>query len=361
MPPDENTPAVESSPAAPAATAVEIPTNREQYNEWRKTGKVAPPADKTTDKAADEEKSATSKENSENTAPVSETGKQQERKPGKAEARLNELLADIKAAGYTPAELKTLRREAQQQQAKTEPVVEQPKTTPEKTDKPAVTDEAPKPPKLSEWQGTYEEYEAAKDKYHEDLADYKARKAIEEYQRKQSVEAATRTMNEKLAEAQKRYGDESKSVIAATAKSVMTDPKIPQTVKDIFEHSPVVVDLLYAMGSQSDHFAQFVDLARTNPAHAIRAAVLTERLVIEELQKGAKASSSESGAARARDDSGKFTAPEPKKTSAPPPPTEVSGHGTAPPDEVESAATAGDFTRYRREANARDLRQRTGR
>jgi hypothetical protein len=340
---------------ASSAAAVEVPNDPEGYAEWRQTGKVPEPKPKPA--AQPKEESAPSKESSaegaqeSGKAPESEPGKKQEHKPSKAEARLNELLEDLRRAGLSPAELKTFKREAQRQEA------QPPKAGAEKTEKPAGL-EPPKKPKLEDFED-YDKFEEEKDKYYEDLADYKSKKSLEEFRAQQQQETAKKEMAGKLADAKKRYGDSAESTIGTAANAIFGDEQIPAAVRALVDQSPVLVDLLYVMGSKADELAEFIELARTNPGAAVRKAVLLERLVMEELEKG---SAGKSGSPQ-RDESGKFVpakAPEKKVTEAPPPPKEVSGRGAAPPDEVESAAQSGDFASFRSAANRRDLARRRG-
>lgn len=344
---DEKTPGAEPSPAP-----IEVPQEPAAYAEWRHTGKLpeakAAPAEKKTPKA---EAAATSNE-SENDAPASEAGTtKQEKKPrSTAETRLNELLADLKTAGLSPAELKTFKRQAQKAET------EQPKI-PEQTAKPAADPKAPERPKVDDFK-TWEEYEAARDKYFEDLADYKARQAVESDRARQRAEAADREMQAKLAEAKTRYGEDADTAIVASAQAVFGDREVSPGVKAVLNDSPVLVDLMYALGSKSDEFQAFLNEARTNPAAAIRRAVLVEKLVQDELAKSSPAT----GESQVRDESGKFqkTTPAKKITEAPPPPREASGRSAAPPDESESAFSANDFARFRAAENRKDIARRKG-
>ncbi|MGH9664628.1 MAG: hypothetical protein ACRD9L_09420, partial [Bryobacteraceae bacterium] len=177
---------------------------------------------------------------------------------------MSELLADLKTAGLSPAELKTFKREAQKQET------EQPKPT-EKTAQPAVDPKAPVRPKLDDFK-TWDEYEAARDTYFEDLADYKANQAVESDRAKQRAEALNREIKAKLHDAKVRYGGEADTAIAATAKAVFGDQNVSPAVKALLNDSPVLVALMYALGSKPEDFQTFLEEARTNPAAAIRRA-----------------------------------------------------------------------------------------
>jgi hypothetical protein len=114
---------------------------------------------------------------------------QEKQKPPRdnAATRLNELLQDLRKAGLTPAELKTYKREAQ----KAAEQVEQPKPAGE-TENPTELKQ-PVKPKADDFE-TYEKYEAARDKYFEDMAEYRAAKKFEEYRIEQARNAAVQAV-----------------------------------------------------------------------------------------------------------------------------------------------------------------------
>lgn len=349
---------VESSP-----TTFEAPSG-DARTEWLKTGKLpeAKPKPKT-------EASASSSE----TAPDSETGKQgnQERKPKPSAAdRLNEILADLKTAGLTPAELKTFKREAQnqtpgQQQRSAEAAKQQAAT--EQTAKPAESKElkAPEKPNPDHFK-TYAEYEAAKDKYYEDLADYKSAKAVQDFRAEQAQNATNAHVHQKMVEARERYGEDAVGVIREASKIISGDAEIPPPIKMLLNNSPIWADLVYALGNTPEELAEFVHLAKTNPLEAMRKAVLVEHLTKEELAKGGGASkegapATERGATE-RGEDGKFQkrTPEDKESKSPPPAREVSGRGNPPADPAEKAFKDNDPRAYFRAQNAKDLAARRG-
>jgi hypothetical protein len=346
--PDVATPAAESSTAAPQTetAALEVPRDGEAYAQWRLTGKLPEAAaPKITTPKEDSTPSKTSVSETASEAGTDKQGKKPKERDNAAD-RLKELLDDLKQAGYTPAELKTLRKQAAAESAK----------APE----PPKGPEPPKKPKQDDFE-TYDKYEEAVDKWHEAVADYRAELKIQERDRRRAQEESQRATNEKLEAAEKRYGAEAKTTIQAAAKEIFDNQQIAGVVKALISDSPVIADLLYVMGSKGDDLKEFVQLAKTHPGQAIRKAVLLERLVTEEL---AKTSKTEAGGSEGtgRNESGQFTKPPAKKvTEAPPPPKETGGRQAAPPDEVERAVTAKDFTAYRNEQNRRDLARRQGR
>jgi hypothetical protein len=344
---------VNTTTADSSSVTAEVPRAPEAYSEWRKTGQLpAAKQDSSKEASTPSDTSAAADDAAGNTAPASEAGtEKQERtkQPRNAETRLNELLADLKKAGLSPAELKTYKKQAEK--AAAEAQTEPPPTPPEKTENPAGP-KAPVKPKVEDFD-SYETFEAAKDTYYEELADYRAE--LKFHQRDQQAKAAAqqKEVDSMLEQARGRYGEAADTTIGEAAKAVFDDAKIPSAVKALINDSEVMVDLLYTLGSKAEDIAGFVALAKSNPGAAIRKVVLLERLVSEELGQGGQA---EPG----RDESGKFTStsketPAKKVTQAPPPPREASGRSAAPRDATESAVKANDFASFRATQNRRDL------
>jgi hypothetical protein len=340
---------------AESSPAIEVPRDGAAYAKWRQTGELpeAKPAQPKGESAPPKESSAEGQQPKEKSAPVSETGKQdQERqKPPRdnAATRLNEILEDLRKANLTPAELKTFKREAQ----KAAEQVEQPKAAPEKTENPTEL-KAPTKPKQEDFK-TYEEFEAAKDKYFEDMADYKAAKKFQEFQVEQARNSAYQRVQQKLNEAATKYADDPAAVetIQATSRALVSDQQIPLAVKAIIDQSDVWPDIVYTLGSKPEELQAFIKLAKENPGAAIRKAVLIEHLVTQELSKGSKSPKADD---TPRDESGKFQkTPEKEESDAPRPPREVSGRGATPPDEVNSAVKNNDFRKFRDSQNAKDM------
>ncbi len=347
----------ESSPAP----VVEVPQDRATYDHWRATGETTKPQAASAPAKTSSDAKPVDAGDGEGTgerqdAPESDTGKKQEHQPSKAERRLNELLADLKNAGLSPAELKTFKREAQKA-AEPEKKAD---AVPEKTDKPAIDPDAPKRPKESDFK-TWEEYEAAKDEYIEKLADYKARKAVESDRAQQRNEAAQKEMLERLNGAKQRYGDGADETIVETAKAIFQGGEVPGVIREVLNESDVLVDVLYTLGKDAESLSEFLDLAKSSPGQAMRKAVLVEKLVREELAKGSGKQAEAAAETPERGSDGKFVATPKKETKAPPPPKETSGRSGPPPDETERAIESGDFASYRAAANRRDLARIQGR
>jgi hypothetical protein len=137
-----------------------------------------------------------------------------------------------------------------------------------------------------------ERYETARDKYFEDMADFKAAKEFEEVQLEQGRSAAQQRVKQKLDEAKAKYSNDPAAVdtITSTARTLVTDQQIPLAVKSIIDQSDVWPDIVYALGSKPEELTAFIQLAKENPGAAIRKAVLIEHLSTEELSKGSKSS-----------------------------------------------------------------------
>jgi hypothetical protein len=357
------------------------PTDPQAYAEWRQTGVVVPP------KAAPAPAKDTSAsgEPGEKGAPASEAGKptQETRRRGDAETRLTALLQDLKTAGLTPAELKTFKRAAAP--AGDKDVKPASSAAPGATrhlpltyrgaaavelNAPVKPDFAKVKPDGTPW--TWEEMEAAKEKYHEENAEYRSAKAVMDFEIRTAQAAQETGLRGKIAEAVTRYGEGAHQTIVDTAASLgfgargAAAGEIPGVVQALIDQSPVIVDLLYVMGEKPEDLAAFLALAKSNPGAAVRKLVFTEQLVIDELRKGKGAAPPDAGTepAAGRDPSGRFTAPapvKPKASAAPAPADEVSGRAPTPQDELAAAANKGEFTReWMAKANARDIARKQG-
>lgn len=337
--------AAPSSPEPTKPDTFEVPSDPEAYTRWRfgKPQAESAPAKKTESKPKGD---AEGDQDAPGDAAEPEPAPNKEQ-PSKAQKRLNELLEDLRKAGLSPSELKSFKREAKAAEAPPNGTSEK---RPEKA--PLVDESAPKKPKQDDFK-TWEEYENARDKYFEDLADYKAQLAVESDRQRQRQETLQQQMTERLNDAKKRYGTEADTKIVGAAKAIFQDQAIPGAIREILNGSGALVDVLYAIGKDASDLEDFVEMCKRDPGAAVRKAVLVEKLVMEELAKAG-------GQAPTRDEDGKFVAAPEKKASAPPPPREVSGRSGAPKDAVQRAVETGDFDTYRAEQNRRDLARARG-
>ena len=118
-------------------------------------------------------------------------------------------------------------------------------------------------------------------------------------------------------------------------------PAIPLQVLGIINDSEVMPDLLYTIGSDEAELAKFVEMAKTNPNKAIRYVAKVESLIAEELAKPKTTP--------ARGEDGKFatTAPEPRKTQAPKPPSPVGGGSSRVFDVTDDTTPINDWWKAR--------------
>lgn len=334
---DANT-VVESSPTTEVQTEVNIPSDGPERQEWLKSGTLpAPKAD-----------SAPAKETSDapkgESAPASEAGKDQKPRDN-AETRLKELLADLKQAGLSPAELKTFKREAQKQtQAESSPAKQ-----PEVKAAPVQELKPPVKPKVQDFE-SWEAFEEAKDKWAEEMATYTAKKAVQDDRKAQAEAQQTEKLTSELTAARERYKDFD-TVVAPLWQQIATDKEIHPVVQEFVGRSTVMVDLMYAIGGDAETMSKFIAAAKTDPFTAMRYAMEAERLVMAELSKTKEGKDT-------RNDKGQFQASDKKITKAPPPPSEVTGSGTPPADEAEEALKSGDTRRYMDLENERALKSR---
>jgi hypothetical protein len=304
------------------------------------------PADKKTssegDESAPSNKSAGEKPGK--AAPASDAGNQRRQGRTDAESRKEELNREIREL---LAKRDSLRQEAAP--AKTEDVKK-----PEPSTGPEGRPIKPKQEDFDDWG----KYEAAQDKYLEDLADWKAASKIEEHAQRQRQESLTQEMQKRLDSAKERYGEESEATITTTAKSIFADETVPPAIKAALGRSEVIVDALYVIGSDASEFADFLKLAKSDPIEALRKWFTVEALVKEELKSGPK-----SATERAPD--GKFVSTEaktekPARKEAPPPARELNGNSAPPGDERERAAKTGDFRSFKQDADRRDMQRFKG-
>jgi len=346
------TPDVTAAPspatAAPAEPQYQVPTNREAREEWRQTGKLP----SSEESAPSKENSAPPDEDGEKAAPASEAGNQKDKpKRDDANTRIRSLNAENKQLKERLAALEKGKTDVK---AEPSPAPEKPKEQPKGLQPPVK-------PKIEEFTGenAWKDYEAARDQYLEDLADYKAESRLQKHLQAQREEATQRELTAQIDAASERYGAEARGAIGMAADAVMA-ADIPAAVKAIINDSDVMIDLLYTAGSSPDELSAFVALAKSNPSAAIRKVVLLEGLVKQELAKVGKPAAEPT--AERDEQTGKFVSQTPKKTTqAPAIGSEVSGRGSPPSDPTASAVKSGDFRTFRETGNARDLAARQGR
>jgi chorismate mutase len=317
MPTDAIT--ADSSAATPEAPATPEPLPIEKWDstqrsEWLRTGstpEVKPPeAPKPEESAPSTESSDAAEETAEAIAPAPEPGEIKEpaspQKKG-AETRKQQLHAEIQELLNERARLRAEAAAAKPDENKADP-------------SPASTDK-PKAEAFTSW-----------DEYQEALTDWKVEQKLTA---RETAAAEKRAQAEAATAAEKQQ----QQITAARAKhadfdQVVLDPSLTITphMYQALQQLPDGAEVAYQLGKQR--------------AEAERIAALPPLQQVLEI--------------------GRFTArltpasaPPPKTvTSASKPPTELSAKATAPGDEAVAAVRDGDFTRYRREMNARETRKK---
>lgn len=289
------------------------------YDHYRKTGELPEqfkPAETEEPQETDspEETAVVPEDEESETVPDSEPEEEVQEQPQKgsaAEKRIKQLLARVKELERTA-----------KPDVKTEPSPAQPQyTRPKPTADDKKQDGSPK-------YATYEDFV-------EDLADWKSEQRIAQHKREQAEQEALNALKVKLDDARSRYED-ADDVIFPAAQTIK-EAQIPMAVKQVFADSDVFPDLCYVVGSDPEELKKFVSLAQTNPRAALAKVFEYERGIREEL---------------AKPESGK--APEPKKTSAPKPPSPVGGGSSKAFDVSDESLSPEEWMRKR---NA-DLKKR---
>lgn len=349
--------------SSPAEQTFEVPSDPAANLEWRKTGNVPEAKPKEDSTPSTKASAAASKDGAVETAPASATGTQQEKpKNDSAETRLTQILADLKKAGLSPAELKTFKREAAA--AAAEPPA---KAAPEQTAKPQGLEKPVKPtqadkngdgtPKYDSW----EKLEAARDEYFEKLSAFNVATAVAEDRAARAAEAQQNVLKQKVTEAKARYGEDAMTAINKATAALDGDANLNPVIRAMCDDSKVLVDVMYVLGSKPEDLAEFVEMAKAQPGLAVRKFALLEHLVQEELAKGSTAATAAAGTQRGED--GKFVSektPATKKPAAPPPPDELNSRGSAPTDALDAATRDNNARAFIDEENRRDIAKRRG-
>jgi len=330
MPIDANN-VEESSPSTEETQDTEFDlesASQEQYNAFMLTGETPakpaepPPANKTVEAP---DKSGEPK------------GNQEAGKGKGVKARTEQLDGEIQELEARLARKADLKRQLDSD-------------TGDKTAPPPVTEtkpaelKAPVKPKSDDFK-TWEEYEAAKDKYVEDLSDYKVKVAIQEDRaqraeeaKKQQQESEGRTAAEKWNKQVESAGQKHSDwddVVGPIKDLVGKDARFAAGASFLLD-SEVGAEILYHLGVNPDE-AQ--SIAAMSPIRQVAALTRIE----DSLTKPAESVK-------------KMTPPGPKKVSeTPPPPSDLNGRNQLAPDPVRAAIEADDTEAYMEAANARDL------
>lgn len=325
----------ESATVAPSVPELSSLT-KEERSTWRETGKL--PEAKST---ADVKESVPDSDPEDSPAVASDSATEQTQQKPKphlktkddTEKRFKELTERLKKAEER-AEAAERARQPERRESKQDSV-------------PAP--EAYKPLEESKYfadnpKATYEDFVRAAARHEAKWeAKQEIEKAIMGERQRISQEAAAKELTTKMKEAKERYPDVQEKVVSAT-NSIMGDQQIPVAIKALLNDSDVLVDLMYVL---NEELPQFIELAKTNPAAALRKIVTTESLVKEQLS--GKTATKE---IPARGEDGKFKPTsetvKPEATAepisrAPRPPVEIGGRSSAAEDGALAAVKSGDF------------------
>ena len=294
----------------------------EEFNSYRKDGTIPErfkSAEAATTDAPEQTVAPAETEESED-APESDPEKAQEppQKPASpAEKRIKELLAKTKELERKLAAQPTTDVKPESSTA----------PAPQKASDPQYTRPKPKPESMNQDGKPYEAYED----YVEDLANWSGEQKLAQYQRAQAEQQARTVLQSKLDDARARYED-ADDIIFPTAEAV-SKANIPPVVKQVIDDSDVFVDLCYVVGSDPEELKKFIALAQSNPRAAIGKVFEYERGIKDAFAKG----KAENGG----------TAPEKKKTQAPPPPVPVGGTSGRGFDVNDDSLSADEWFRKR--------------
>jgi hypothetical protein len=162
-------------------------------------------------------------------------------------------------------------------------------------------------------------------------------RSIEQVRQSQAKE-----LNDKVADARARYGEQFDEVLQPTVNAIVNDAQIPAAIKQRINRSDVLPDLMFTIGGDTDELIKFVQMAKADPDAARDHIVLLEHFIKAELAKPAEETP--------RGDDGKFktAAPPAKpKTSAPKPPSPVSGVSTGAFDVSDESLSPEEWMRKR--------------
>lgn len=331
MPTDEKQ-VVESSPAISEPFTGEVSLESlsdEQLQHWRLTGEKP--------KKESKPKQSASAPDKQTEKPPAEAdpakGNQGTGKGSKLRERTAALDSEVQELEAKLARRDELKRNLEEPKAGDKAAA-----PPDKGNQPAEL-KPPQKPKSDDFR-TWEEYEAARDKYSEELTEYKIKSAIEKDRQERKFESESRTVAERWNKG-----------VEAVGKDIGTERwnKAIDAVKPLFDGTNRALDLPAKFVTDSDtgpqvafylgeHLDELREIAKMDPVKQIRALTLIEA----SLSKPAKSEKTER--------------PGPKKeTEATPPPKDIAGRGIPAKDPVEEALKSGDSGAYIAAANARDI------
>jgi hypothetical protein len=334
--------------------------NAEQRATWRMKGTLpdkpptteAPAASNKKDESSADEGDVNESDADAETATVPETAKQEQRRKPPAEDRVKELLAERRKDQYRIQEL----------EAKLSKPPESPASAAEKTEaKPAAAAQVPKTPKPKATDldangkakyATWEEYEDARDEWTRETLREEVRaeheKSVQKAEQDKQQQQLADTWKGRVDEAIKKHDD---------FAEVAFDPKLQIPVGSATDafilDSELGAEVLYHFGKHPAELARIT--AIKSPLAQIRELMKLEiKLSGDTSSETSKSSATSNGEKEVKAEA---KAPIPKITTAPKPPSEVGGRGTAPEDEIAAAVEAENFRTFKRLEDARDARK----
>lgn len=315
----------ESSPAEIADVFNGEQPTLDEYSKYRQSGELPERF-----KPAENAESATVEETSEGEKPESEPepepDQQQERGKRKgqtAEDRIAQLESTIE---------RIKRGAGIERKTEVAAVIPQPNAPPQnyaeyrKTFKPSewVEGYAKQHPDAS-----YEDATAA-------MADYLADVRDQFRSFEQQRQSQAKELNDKVTEARARYGESFDEVLVPTVTAIINDKGIHPDVKELINDSPVLSDLIFTLSDEKT----LNELRSMPKTQAVRYIAALESGIADEL----------SDKETDRSPNGQFVAKEPPakpKTSAPKPPSPVSGASSGAFDVSDESLSAEEWARKR--------------
>ena len=170
-----------------------------------------------------------------------------------------------------------------------------------------------------------------------DLGRWSAEQTLHEAKQRDSQQQQTQQVQEKVERDRKRYGDEFENVIEPTSAAIMSNASIPMEVKRMLAKSDILPDLVYTLGTDDATMQKLIRVAKSDPQQAM--------YYIAELSAGIR---QELAA-----DTDPTPPPEPRKTTAPKPPSPVTGASSRAFDVSDESLSAEDWMRKRNQQLAR--------
>ena len=247
----------------------------------------------------------------------------------KARRRFEKLLADKKELERRLAAVQTAKPETQTALPAAPEAVQTAPTRPE----PTVAD------KNADGTLKYADYAA----FIKDLGRWSAEQTLYESRQRDMQQQQGQQVQQKVESDRERYGEEFDTVIEPTAGAIMSNKQIPLEVKRMLAQSDVLPELVYTIGTDDKTMQKLVRVAQSDPQQAM--------YYIAELSAQIRA---ELAAPVAETES--HEAPEPRRTSAPKPPSPVTGPSSRAFDVSDESLSAEDWMRKRNAQVARRMR-----